>query len=72
MVNPNGVRLDGIYKGPNIDLEWSGIWQAEAAIVSDGWVAEIRIPFKTLSFNQDSDWGLNFSRKIMSSQQDVA
>jgi hypothetical protein len=72
VVNPNGVRLDGIYKGPNIDMEWSGIWQAEAAIVADGWVAEIRFPFKTLSFNQDSDWGLNFSRKIMSSQQDVA
>ena len=72
VVNPNGVRLDGIYKGPNIDLEWSGIWQADAAIVADGWVGEIRIPFKTLSFNQDSDWGLNFSRKIMSSQQDVS
>ena len=72
VLNPNGVRLEGIYKGPNVDLEWSGIWQAAAAVDAEGWVAEVRIPFKTLSFNEDTDWGINFSRRIMSSQQDVS
>lgn len=72
MVNPNGVRLDGIYKGANIDMEWSGIWQAESAIDEQGWTSEVRIPFKTLSFNKDGDWGLNLGRAIMSSQEDSA
>ncbi len=72
VVNPNGVRREGIYKGPNVDVEWTGIWQAAASITDEGWVAEMRIPFKTLSFREDGDWGLNLSRRIMSSQQDVA
>ena len=66
MVNPNGVRQEGLFKGSDqVQWQWNGIWQAEASQGDDGWVAETRIPFKTISFNPDTDvWGLNFNRRI--------
>jgi hypothetical protein len=50
----------------------TGIWQAESRINDEGWVAEIRIPFKTLSFASDSDWAINFSREIAHKQEELA
>ncbi len=64
--NPNGVRYEGLYTGANgISYEWTAIWDAGAQIVADGWTAEMRIPFKSLTFSPDSDtWGVNFWREI--------
>src|SRR6185503_453670 len=51
-VNPNGVRYDGIFEGvTQRQFDWDGIWQAAANVTPDGWVLEIAIPFKTLSFD---------------------
>ena len=65
-VNPNGVWEEGLFKGGNqVQWEWSGIWQASATQDEQGWVAETRIPFKTVSFNSENDtWGINFNRRI--------
>jgi len=71
LVNANSVRLEGIYKDGDFDREWTGIWQTESAVNDEGWVAEMRIPFKTLSFNSDSDWAVNFSRSIARSQEEI-
>ena len=66
MVNPNGVFDEGLFKGGSqIQWEWSGIWQTAAMRNEEGWVAEARIPFKTVSFRPDnSTWGINFARRI--------
>ena len=72
LLNANSVRLEGIYKDGDFDREWTGIWQAESAVNDEGWVAEMRIPFKTLSFNSDSDWAINFSREIARTQEEMA
>ena len=73
MVNPNGVRQEGLFKGSNqVQWQWNGIWQAEATQGDDGWVAETRIPFKTISFNPDTDaWGLNFNRRVARNNETV-
>jgi hypothetical protein len=65
-VNPNGVRWDGLYQNTTqLESNWEGIWQGEATRDADGWTAEIAIPFKTLSFNPNTDqWGINFERTI--------
>ena len=65
-VNPHGVREEGLFKGADqVQWQWSGIWQAAATQGSDGWVAETRIPFKTISFDPESDtWGLNLNRRV--------
>ena len=66
MVNPNGARLDAlITDNTNINSDWDGIWRARASIDEEGWKAEIEIPFKSLSFDPDSDtWGFNLSRGV--------
>ncbi len=57
---PHGGRRDGSFEG-----NWDGIWSAKAQITSEGWFAEIAIPFKTLPFRPGGDlWGLNISRII--------
>ena len=48
----------------NINRNWDGVWDAAARIVSDGWTAEIEIPFSTLRFAPSDAqlWGVNFQR----------
>ncbi|MBX2849460.1 MAG: carbohydrate binding family 9 domain-containing protein [Acidiferrobacterales bacterium] len=62
--NANGVRGGGIYVNGDVDRNWEGIWEAKARITNFGWVAEYRIPFKTLSFDGEGDWGFNVTRRI--------
>ncbi|SVA73781.1 uncharacterized protein METZ01_LOCUS126635, partial [marine metagenome] len=66
MVNPNGLRQEGlVINTSQVEWNWGGIWQAAATQDEEGWVAEARIPFKTLSFDPESDtWGINFTRKV--------
>lgn len=72
LLNANSVRLEAIYKDGNFEREWTGIWQGQASVTEDGWVAEIRVPFKTLSFEEGRDWGVNFQREISRKQESMA
>lgn len=64
--NPNGIRQEGIYQNvTETEWEWQGIWQAAASKNDEGWAAEMAIPFKTVSFDPNSDtWGINFRRGL--------
>jgi hypothetical protein len=66
-LNPNGVRLDGLFNTPTQFAPWwDGIWQGQSAITGDGYTAEFAIPFKTLSFDpEDEAWGFNVWRSVM-------
>jgi hypothetical protein len=70
-VNPNGVRREGLFEKPYmLNEDWTGIWQSAARIVSGGWVAEIKIPFKTINFDPSlDDWGFSVSRVISRKQE---
>ena len=70
-VNPHGVREEGLFRGADqVQWQWNGIWQAGALQGDDGWVAETRIPFKTISFNPETDtWGLNLNRRVARSNE---
>ncbi len=72
-VNPNGVQRDGLLLGGNsFNMDWDGIWEADAVITADGWTAEIALPFKTLAFNPRNDvWGINLLRSIRRKREDV-
>jgi hypothetical protein len=74
LVNPNGVRSEGIYVGSTqLQSNWEGIWQAAATQNDEGWIAELAIPFKTLSFNPNTDtWGINFGRRVQSRNERMA
>ena len=62
----NGVRNQALYEGVTQEnWAWRGIWHGETSRDEKGWIAEIEIPFKTLSFDPENDvWGLNFARYI--------
>jgi hypothetical protein len=65
-LSANGVRNQALFA--NVTTEnwnWRGIWHGATQRTDYGWVAEIEIPFKTLSFDPENDtWGLNFARYI--------
>jgi len=66
IVNPKGARSEGFANGgEHYSLGWDGIWEAKSRIDAEGWTAEIRIPFKTISFNKNlNTWGINIERYI--------
>jgi hypothetical protein len=64
-VNPRGARGEGLISGGSASLNWDGIWEAESSILENGWCAELRIPFKTISFKPGlTVWGINAERMI--------
>lgn len=70
VVNPKGARSEGFAGGEHYSLGWDGIWDAKCKIGKEGWTAEIKIPFKTISFNKNlNSWGLNVERYIARKQE---
>jgi len=64
-VNPLGARSEGLAYGGNPSLNWDGIWEAKSRVLESGWSAELRIPFKTISFKPGlTVWGINVERII--------
>ena len=65
-VNPNGARRDQLVSdNVNANENWDGVWLAAATRDEEGWKVEIAIPFKTISFNPNTEtWGLNIARRI--------
>jgi len=72
-LNPNGVRSQALYENVTAqNWNWRGIWHGATKILDDGWVAEIEIPFKTLSFDPNNDvWGLNVARFIGRKREEI-
>jgi hypothetical protein len=70
-VNANGVRRDALRENnARFIEEWSTIWHAESQVTDNGWVTEIAIPFKSISFAPEEDtWGINFGRGIVRKQE---
>ncbi|OGU56474.1 MAG: hypothetical protein A2V66_05760, partial [Ignavibacteria bacterium RBG_13_36_8] len=68
--NPLGAQWDGIIISDESfdqhNWDWNGVWENVSLIDDNGWYAEIRIPFKTLRFNnaEEQIWGINFARNI--------
>jgi len=64
-IGPSGGRWDGLRLNNLQELpEWNAIWEARAKRVPDGWVAEIAIPFSSISYVRGQNWGFDFTRNI--------
>ena len=61
-VNPQGVKGDQFNRDPS----WDPIWEAATQVDSEGWSAEMRIPFSQLRFSQDPQqtWGFQIWRYL--------
>ena len=73
-VNANGVRVDGIFQNvTQPDNDWDSIFYVEVSKFEGGWTAEFSIPYRSLSFDPNSDtWGLNLTRAIQSRNELMA
>jgi hypothetical protein len=73
-LNPNAVRFDGVFQNvTDRQFDWDGIWRAAASIDEEGWIAEIAIPFKTLSFDPaNGAWRMNFVRNLIRRNESMA
>ncbi len=75
-VTATGVRLDFFHASDddwNEDETFNPVWQARTAVDSQGWTAELWIPFSQLRFNDGSPqtWGLNVRRWVPSRNEEV-
>ncbi len=74
IINPNGARADLLVSGQeSSNINWNGVWDAKTSTTSEGWFAEIRIPFNTLQFKKQlvHTWAINFERNIRHKNEQV-
>jgi hypothetical protein len=72
-VGPSGGRGDQLLLNNSEDLEeWDPIWTARARRVADGWIAEMAIPFRSLSYEDEQGiWGFEFARSIARKNESI-
>ncbi len=66
LVTPVNVQSDNRHSNGSGDYNWDAVWISKTAIVNDGWIAEIKIPYQAIRFAKKNtqDWGINFGRFI--------
>ena len=66
--NALGTQFDALVtdEGRDINDSWDERWESAATVNSEGWVAEIMIPFESLRMRQEESgtWGLEIERVI--------
>lgn len=67
-VTAAGVKADEFISqnGDNFDESWNPIWYTATNIDTEGWTAEMKIPFSQLKFGNDKEqiWGLQMMRRL--------
>jgi hypothetical protein len=71
-INPAGVQADAAWTdSPSVDYSsdadysYDQVWDSEARVTANGWMALIAIPFRSLRFRSTaSDWGVVFQRTL--------
>lgn len=79
-VNGYGVQGDSIRKSDNgpqsEDSSWDALYESAGRIVDDGWIVEVKIPFKSIRYpekkvGEEHRWGLQLHRSIESRDEDA-
>ena len=68
MFNALGARNEWACtdEGRHWNRFWDPVWKVATQVGSEGWSAEVEIPFKSLRYRGgDSEWGINLRRSIM-------
>ncbi|CAM1364320.1 Carbohydrate family 9 binding domain-like [Tenacibaculum sediminilitoris] len=67
IVTAAGTQIDSKVSNKfNEDYNWSAVWESAHKITKDGWVVEMKIPYRALRFANKpvQSWGMNFHREI--------
>ncbi len=73
-VSASGVRSDSrmLDDARNRDYSWDGIWFAESKIYRWGYIIEMKIPYKSIQYDETlTAWGLDFDRWISGKTEDI-
>jgi hypothetical protein len=72
-IGPSGGRGDALLQNNNTNFAaWDAIWEAQAIVVEDGYIVEVAIPFRSLSYAPDAtEWGFEFTRQIRHKRETV-
>jgi len=72
-IGPSGGRQDALRLNNTRELNaWDTIWSVQTQIVPDGYIVEIAIPFRSISYPEGpSDWGLEVGRNIRRKNESV-
>ncbi len=63
----SGTQADAVSNpGNGEDFGWNAVWDSAVNIVDDGWIIEMKIPYRALRFsNQEvQTWGIQFHRRF--------
>ncbi|WP_317130610.1 DUF5916 domain-containing protein [Bizionia gelidisalsuginis] len=64
-VFPTGNQADAVER-PNIgeDFGWNAVWESAVSVMPNGWIVEIKIPYRCLRFTKQENptWGIQFHR----------
>ncbi|WP_323789010.1 DUF5916 domain-containing protein [Psychroserpens sp.] len=62
----SGTQADAVANPSNgEDFGWNAVWDSAVKINDDGWVVEMKIPYRALRFSPDVEtWGLQFHRRF--------
>lgn len=71
LITPSNVQFDTKYSTFGEDESWDGVWESNVSINSEGWVAEMLIPYSAIRFpdTEEQLWHINFGRKVARSQE---
>jgi len=64
IVTSSNSQFDAKYSTFGEDEGWDAVWESQVQITSDGWVAELRIPYSAIRFPEidEQTWHINFGR----------
>lgn len=72
-ISSAGVKYDMMITndGQNEDESWDPNWWSKTSINSEGWIAEMKIPFSQVRFEENSGdvWGLEMARVLYRKQE---
>ncbi|WP_034058256.1 DUF5916 domain-containing protein [Lacinutrix jangbogonensis] len=57
--------------GNGEDFGWNAVWESATKTVADGWIVEIKIPYRALRFTQQENptWGIQFHRHYRTTRE---
>jgi hypothetical protein len=68
--NAAGVQYDAQVRDQDDEESWDGSWDVRTSTNSANWVAEFRIPLRTLRYGPaPQTWGVNFFRNIQRTRE---
>lgn len=68
----SGTQADATESpGNGEDFGWNAVWESATKTVADGWIVEMKIPYRALRFTQQENptWGIQFHRHYRTTRE---